>query len=143
MTETRHNEQLASLELFHRAYRAFTSRADGILEDRGLARSHHRILYFVGRNPEISVNALLGILQVSKQALNAPLRQLVGKKLVVVEVSAQDRRQRLLSLTNEGRHLEQELTATQLSQLQAVFEATGAAAMADWNTVMSAFAARA
>ena len=52
----------AALELFHRAYRIFNSRADRILEDRGLGRSHHRILYFVGRNPGVAVNTLFGIL---------------------------------------------------------------------------------
>ena len=140
MTTT--NEQfaaLAALELFHRAYRTFTSRADGILEEQGLGRSHHRILYFVGRNPAVPVNTLLGILKVSKQALNQPLRQLLGKKLIAVEVATHDRRQRLLSLTPAGVQLEQELTATQISQLQAVSESTGDEAMAAWQKVMLAF----
>ena len=43
-----------SIELFYFAYRAFTSRPDRILAQRGLGRVHHRILYFVGRNPGLT-----------------------------------------------------------------------------------------
>ena len=62
------------IEAFYFGYREFTAQPDRILEDRGLNRVHHRILYFIGRNPGIGVGALLDILQVSKQALHAPLR---------------------------------------------------------------------
>lgn len=130
---------LAALELFHRAYRAFTSRADGILEGRGLARSHHRILYFVGRNPQVTINTLLGILGVSKQALNEPLRQLVDRGLIDVGVAEHDRRVRQLSLTVAGQQLENELTATQVQQLEAAFVAVGTAASAGWQAVMAEF----
>ena len=132
-------QTLANLELFHRAYRAFTSRADGILEGRGLARSHHRILYFVGRNPQVTINTLLGILGVSKQALNEPLRQLIERGLISAEVAVHDRRVRQLSLTESGRQLEGELTATQVQQLEAAFAAVGIKATAGWLAVMQEF----
>ena len=64
------------------------------------------MLYFVGRHPRLSVNALLGILAVSKQALNAPLRQLVERGLIAVEVASHDRRVRELTLTEDGSQLE-------------------------------------
>ena len=51
-----------------------------------VCNAHHRALYFVGRHPGLSVNALLGILGVSKRALNAPLRQLIERGLIAVEV---------------------------------------------------------
>ena len=66
-----------ALELFHFAFRAFTSGPDAILAEQGLQRVHHRILYFVGRNPAISVNALLRILGVSKQIGRASCRERV------------------------------------------------------------------
>lgn len=129
-----------SVELFYFAYRAFTSRADRALEERGLGRVHHRILYFVGRNPDVAVNALLGILQVSKQALNAPLRQLVKMELVSATVAGHDRRVKLLRLTAAGEKLESELTGPQMEHLAAVFEAAGPQAAADWQKVMAALA---
>src|SRR5512135_950099 len=89
-----------AIEQFYFGYRAFTTPPDRILEQRGLGRVHHRILYFVGRNPHISVNALLGLLSVSKQALNAPLRQLVEMQLIAMDTAEHDRRVRQLTLTD-------------------------------------------
>jgi DNA-binding MarR family transcriptional regulator len=125
-----------AIEQFYFGYRAFTTPPDRILETRGLGRVHHRILYFVGRNPQISVNALLGILKVSKQALNAPLRQLVERRLVVMNPGEHDRRVRQLALTSTGRKLEAQLTNTQMKQLQRAFEQAGANAEAGWHKVM-------
>ena len=127
-----------AIEQFYFAYRAFTAPPDRMLEQRGLGRVHHRILYFVGRNPNISVNALLVMLNVSKQALNAPLRQLIEMRLVAVATAEHDRRVRELTLTAGGAKLEAQLTGTQIKQLQAVFEKAGAGAEAGWHQVMLA-----
>ncbi len=129
-----------AIEQFYFGYRAFTTPPDRILEQRGLGRVHHRILYFVGRNPHISVNALLGLLNVSKQALNAPLRQLVEMKLIAMEAAEHDRRVRQLTLTASGSKLEALLTGTQMEQLQTVFEEAGAEAEAGWHRVMLSLA---
>ncbi len=129
-----------AIEQFYFGYRAFTTPPDRILAQRGLGRVHHRILYFVGRNPQISVNTLLGLLNVSKQALNAPLRQLIEMKLVAMDTAEHDRRVRQLSLTASGSKLEAQLTGTQMKQLQAVFERVGTDAEAGWHQVMSCLA---
>ena len=125
-----------AIELFYFAYRTFTNGPDHVLDERGLGRVHHRILYFVGRNPQIAVNALLGILDVSKQALHAPLRALLEARLVVMQADEQDRRFKRLSLTSEGKKLEARLTGAQMKLLSAVFAATGARAQAAWKIVM-------
>ncbi len=125
-----------AIEQLYFGYRAFTARPDRILAERGLGRVHHRILYFVGRNPCISVNALLGTLAVSKQALHAPLRQLLEMKLVEMLPAEHDRRVRQLSLTAAGEKLEARLTGTQMRQLDAVFAAAGADAERGWHRVM-------
>jgi DNA-binding MarR family transcriptional regulator len=136
------DELRSAIEVFYFAYRAFTTQPDRILERRGLGRLHHRILYFVARRPAIRINELLGILQVSKQALNQPLRQLVEMKLIAVEVPAEDRRVRKLSLSNEGRRLETQLTATQTRHLAAAFADAGGGAAAGWFSVMQQIARR-
>lgn len=127
-----------AIELFYFAYRAFTSRPDQLLGQQGLGRVHHRILYFVGRNPDIAVNALLEILAVSKQALNAPLRQLLERNLVDVRPDRHDRRFKRLRLSEEGRKLERQLTGTQMKHLASVFAAAGSEAEAAWRSVMRA-----
>ena len=109
-----------------------------MLEQRGLGRVHHRILYFVGRHPKISVNALLGILGVSKQALNAPLRQLIEQTLISVDLAEHDRRVKQLTLTETGLSLEEELTGIQTRHLAAAFAVAGEEAAQGWLKVMAA-----
>ena len=136
LTQSREEKLREAIELFYFAYRAFTAGPDQILLEQGLGRVHHRILYFVGRNPQISINALLEILAVSKQALNAPMREVVRRRLVIVRADEQDRRFKRLSLTNEGRRLEAHLTGTQMKLLDAVFGAAGGQREAAWKGVM-------
>ena len=93
------------ISLMYFAYRAFTGKPDELLAERGLARVHHRILHFVGKNPGLSVNALLRILDVSKQAVNAPLRHLQEQGLIVATLARHDRRVKELRLTESGQVL--------------------------------------
>ena len=125
-----------AIEQFYFGYRAFTAPPDRLLDQRGLGRVHHRILYFIGDNPLISVKALLSILGVSKQALNAPLRQLIEMGLVTINAAEQDRRVRQLALTASGEKLEAQLTSTQMKLLQAVFGKAGDNAEIGWHQVM-------
>lgn len=126
-----------AIELLYYGYRAFTDRADRILERRGLGRVHHRILYFIGRRPGIPVRGLLEVLAVTKQALNAPLRQLLEMNLVAAVAGSEDRRIKNLRLTPEGQRLEAELTGAQLRRLEAAFDAAGAEGEVGWRKVMA------
>lgn len=141
MVDVNRQEALRSaIELLYFAYRGFTDRPDRILERRGLGRVHHRILYFIGRNPDISVRGLLAVLAVSKQALNAPLRQLTEMKLVIALPVPDDRRVKSLRLTTEGSRLEAELTGAQMEHLRMAFERAGAANEKGWRRVMEELA---
>lgn len=143
MVDLNNDERIReAIELLYFAYREFTAGPDRILEQRGLNRVHHRILYFVGRNDGMSVTALLEVLSVSKQALNAPLRQLVGMGLVSNAAAKDDRRRKELRLTASGRKLEQRLTGTQLALLRTVFDDTGQAAENAWREVMQRIQSR-
>lgn len=132
----RQAELRESIELFFFGYRSFTARPDQILARRGLSRVHHRILYFVGREPDISINRLLATLAVSKQALNLPLRSLLEAGLVTVEPAEHDRRVRQLRLSAEGEQLEAQLTGTQMRQLAEVFASAGSEAETRWRALM-------
>ncbi len=129
-----------AIEQFYFAYRAFTARPDRILEQRGLNRVHHRILYFVAHQPGMSVNELLTILGVSKQALNAPLRQLLAMKLLTNDAADHDRRVKQLHLTDAGKKLEAQLTQTQMKHLDAAFQRNGAQSPERWLAIMTAIA---
>lgn len=137
LSPDREAELNQALELFHFAFRAFTAKPDQILEVWGLQRVHHRILYFVGRNPDIRVNGLLTILGVTKQALHAPLRQLIAMNLVSDSPDANDKRGKCLNLTTEGKNLESALSGAQRKKMQLVFEKIGLEGESGWRSVMS------
>jgi len=138
MVDLNNSSTREAIEQLYFGYRALTEQPDKILERKGLGRVHHRILYFVGRSPNTTVNALLSTLNVSKQALNMPLRQLIEMGLVAISTAAHDRRVRQLALTRAGQQLEMQLTGTQMVQLQAVFDEVGPQAEAGWHRVMAA-----
>jgi DNA-binding MarR family transcriptional regulator len=138
--QKRQDELRGAIELLYFAYRGFTDRPDRILERRGLGRVHHRILYFIGRRPDVSVSGLLDLLAVSKQALNAPLRQLIEMNLVSALAAPADRRVKNLRLTTEGQQLEAELTGAQMRHLQAAFERADVAQEMGWRKVMEELA---
>lgn len=129
-----------ALELFHFAFRAFTAKPDQLLEARGLQRVHHRILYFVGRNPEIRVSGLLAILGVTKQALHAPLRQLMAMGLVQDSPHASDKRGKCLRLTAEGEKLEAALSGAQRKLLGSLFDQAGHESELAWRSLMGQLA---
>jgi DNA-binding MarR family transcriptional regulator len=129
-------ELLEAIELFYFSYRSFTAGPDQILQNQGLGRVHHRILYFVGRNPHISINELLKILQVSKQALNPPLRKLIELELISPQRSENDRRIKQLILSKRGQALENKLTSTQLQHLENAFSGSKNSSLKNWKELM-------
>ena len=127
-------------ELMHFALRAVIAVPDRMLEKRGLSRMHHRILFFVARQPEMTVSRLLQVLGISKQALNAPLRQLCTQGLVASTVAEHDKRQKLLALTEAGRALENRLTEPQRKLFDTALTSAGPRADTAWRRVMRAMA---
>ena len=118
------------------AYRDFTARGDAILAAQNFGRAHHRVIYFVGRHPGITVSELLDILGITKQSIARVLGQLVREEYVMQKTGTADRRQRLLYLTDRGRALEQELTSEQQVRLTAAFKEAGPAAVEGFCKVM-------
>ncbi|MEG5265878.1 MarR family transcriptional regulator [Pseudomonas sp. JDS28PS106] len=131
------NQQIA-MEAFFFGYQAFTAKADEMLERRGFSRVHQRIVFFIARYPGLSVKELLTVLGVSKQALNAPLRQLIAMNLVRSTTPETDKRKRLLGLSDEGVKFEQALRREQVKLLQRVFAEAGQEAVDGWLTVNQA-----
>ena len=130
--------QQAAMEAFFFGYQAFTAKADEMLDRRGFSRVHQRIVFFIARYPDLSVKELLGLLGVSKQALNAPLRQLIAMDLVHSTAPDSDKRKRLLALTDDGVKFEQALRREQVRLLQRVFAEAGSDAVDGWLQVNEA-----
>jgi len=132
----REDELRYSIELLFFAYRDFTAEADAILAKRELGRAHHRVIYFVGRSPQITVSQLLAILNITKQSLSRVLNRLVEDGYVTLEQGIDDKRQRLLSLTDLGYELEMELTAVQKRRFARAYKAAGFPAVEGFLDVM-------
>jgi DNA-binding MarR family transcriptional regulator len=137
MKETKRDRELnQALEALHFAFRAVVAKPDAILAEHCLSRVHHRLLYFVGRNRGSSVNELLAILKISKQSLNAPLRQLTQLGLIEATIDTSDRRIKRLTLTQQGMFLESQLSGDQRQRFARVFEIVGQDGEAAWHKVM-------
>ena len=132
----REEELRQAMELLFFAYRDFTRVPDQILAKHGFGRAHHRVIYFVGREPGITVSELLRLLQITKQSLSRVLSQLVREGFIEQSPGTKDRRQRRLDLTEKGRELERELSENQRRLIAAAYREAGAEAVEGFRRVM-------
>lgn len=132
----REEELRQAIELLFFAYRDFTAEPDQILAQYGFGRAHHRVIYFVGRHPSIAVSELLQILGITKQSLSRVLGQLVTEGFIRQRPGQQDRRRRLLDLTEKGAALERRLTETQRNRVARAFRDAGAEAVDGFRGVL-------
>jgi DNA-binding MarR family transcriptional regulator len=132
----REEELRQGIELLFYAYRDFTGEADSILAELEFGRAHHRVVYFVGRYPDITVSGLLKILRITKQSLSRVLRELIDKGYIDQTTGAEDRRQRLLKLTDKGMALERDLTAAQARRVARAYREAGAVAVEGFRKVL-------
>src|SRR5205809_4701833 len=123
------------IELLLCASRAFTAEPDAILVQYGFARAHHRVVHFVGRHPQMTVGELLGILRITKQSLNRVLGQLLRQGFIIQHRGVEDRRQRLLELTEKGRELERRLSEPQRLRVVAAYRKAGPQAVEGFRKV--------
>ena len=104
------------IELIFFSYRDFTSGPDKILDKLNFGRAHHRVIYFVGKQKNLTIKELLSILQITKQSLSRVLNQLVKEKYIILTAGI-DKRTKILALTNKGQELEHQLSSIQISKL--------------------------
>ena len=99
------------------------------------------MIYFVGRNPGITVSDLLGILKITKQSLSRVLGQLVREGFITQRPGQRDRRQRLLELTPVGADLERRLSESKRKRIAAAYRAAGAEAVEGYRKVLAGLTA--
>ena len=134
----REEELRRGIELLYFAYRDFTSDPDNILSKHQFGRAHHRVLYFVGRNPGIPVSGLLKILRITKQSLSRVLSQLMDGGYILQEQGIMDRRQRLLTLTDKGKAYEEELFSSQRDRIARAYKNAGPEAVSGfWEVLLN------
>ena len=125
-----------AMELLFFAYRDFTGEADALLATFGFGRAHHRVIYFVGGHPGMTVSELLKILKITKQSLSRVLGQLIKDGLVHQRTDDTDRRRRRLYLTPKGTELERRLTEHQSRRIAMAYREAGASAIEGFRAVL-------
>jgi DNA-binding MarR family transcriptional regulator len=111
--------QYALIEMLFFAYRDFIAEPDKILSKYGFGRAHHRVVHFVNRRPGLTVAELLDILGITKQSLNRVLKELINGGFIEQRTGINDRRQRLMFCTQDGRALAIELVRRQSRRINA------------------------
>jgi DNA-binding MarR family transcriptional regulator len=119
-----------TIEAFFFAYRDFVSDPDAILSKLDYGRAHHRVVYFVSRQPGMTVADLLDTLQITKQSLARVLKQLIDDGYVRQMAGPEDRRQRRLYPTLTGRELALALSEPQSRRIDRALDGMSADARA-------------
>ncbi|MDB5736618.1 MAG: MarR family transcriptional regulator [Sphingomonas bacterium] len=124
------------VELLYFGYSHMTRAIDERLAAEGLGRAHHRALYFIARQPDLTVSTLLSLLAITKQSLGRVLGDLTTRGLVEARIGRDDRRQRLLRLTPSGAALETELFEALRGRVSAAYVEAGPGAVAGFWQVL-------
>ncbi|WP_420605812.1 MarR family winged helix-turn-helix transcriptional regulator [Novosphingopyxis sp.] len=132
----REEEVRRGLELMHFASAAIAEAGDRALAEAKFGRAHARCLYFIARDPGLSVKTLLGYLGVTKQSLGRVLGDLIERGLVEARSGRNDRRQRLLSLTDSGQVVENELFDAMRARMAAAYGDAGQEAVTGFWQVL-------
>lgn len=105
-----------------------------------LGRAHRRALYFIARNPGVSVAELLAILKVTKQSFNRVLNDLLTGGYVERKPAMRDRRMRQLRLTEKGSALENAIWDAQRARVVRAFRQAGPEAVTGFRRVLAELA---
>jgi len=124
------------IELLYFGYANLTRSIDAGLAKQGLGRAHHRALYFIAREPDLTVSALLAILGITKQSLGRVLGELADRGMVETRTGERDRRQRLLRLTPAGATLEAELFDALREKMSTAYSSAGQGAVGGFWAVL-------
>ena len=132
----RDEELKQGVDLLFLASRDISAHGGAELRAAQLGRAHARALYFIARNPGLSVADLLGILRVTKQSLNRVLNDLLDGGYVERKAGMRDRRMRQLKLTAKGAALEEQIWEARRPRLVRAFREAGPDAVMGFRRVL-------
>jgi DNA-binding MarR family transcriptional regulator len=136
----RDEELRQGVDLLFFAFSDVFAQGETRLRAAQLGRAHRRALYFIARNPDLSVADLLSILKITKQSLNRVLNDLLSGGYVERRTGMRDRRTRRLRLTQKGTAFEGALWELQRPRLARAFREAGPDAVAGFRRVLSGIA---
>ncbi len=105
----REQEVRRGIEFLFFAHGALWRAIDARLAEQDLGRAHYRALYFIARQPGLSIAELLGYLGITKQSLGRVVKELEARDYLITRPGNRDRRQKELRLTDAGSRVEAHL----------------------------------
>lgn len=133
----RDEELRQGVDLLFFASRDISAHGEHTLRSAQLGRAHARAIYFIARNPGLSVADLLSILKVTKQSLNRVLNDLLDGGYVERRAGMRDRRKRELRLTGKGAALEDAIWEARRPRLVRAFREAGPEAVQGFRRVLA------
>ncbi|MCC7014341.1 MAG: MarR family transcriptional regulator [Planctomycetes bacterium] len=104
---TRLGRTLGFMRLLFSVDHALDARSKRMLARFGLTAPQRLFLRIVGRYPGIAPGEVASIMEVHPSTLSGVLRRMHSRKWIVREGDAGDRRRSLMSLTSEGRRIDE------------------------------------
>lgn len=114
---------------------------DARLAEQGLGRAHYRALYFIARQPGLTISDLLALLGITKQSLGRVVKDLEARDMLATRPGNRDRRQKELRLTEEGRAIEAAVFALMRDAMSRAYTQAGQAAVTGFWQVSEALLA--
>ncbi len=102
----REEEVRRGIEFLFFGHGALWRAGDARLAENALGRAHYRALYFIARQPGLTISDLLALLGITKQSLGRVIKDLEAREMLVTRPGNRDRRQKELRLTPAGRAVE-------------------------------------
>ena len=133
----RDEELKQGVDLLFFAARDMNQAGARMLAEARLGHAHRRAIYFIARNPGLSVADLLAVLKVTKQSLNRVLNELIEAGYVERKPHLRDRRMRALRLTGKGESLESAIWDAQRPRLVRAFREAGPEAVMGFRRVLT------
>ncbi|MGR4001226.1 MAG: MarR family transcriptional regulator [Alphaproteobacteria bacterium] len=136
----REDELRLSVSLLQAAAQNINTSQAQLLEKYNIGPAQQRLLAYLALSSGKSVSELMSLFQVSKQNLWRTLRPLLERQLIIATTDPQDRRKKILSLSNEGRQLTEQTSQPTLQLLANVYRNEGAEATEGFRQILRALA---
>lgn len=105
----REEEVRRGIEFLFFAHASLWRSIDARLEEQALGRAHYRALYFIARQPGLTIADLLAHLGITKQSLGRVLKDLDARDYLITRPGNRDRRHKELRLSDAGRVAEKQI----------------------------------
>lgn len=134
----REEEVRRGIEYLFFAHGALWRAIDARLAENDLGRAHYRALYFIARQPGLTITDLLTLLGITKQSLGRVVKELEARAMLTTRPGNRDRRQKELRLTDAGRALEKSVFVLLRDAMSRAYTHAGQAAVTGFWQVSEA-----